>query len=193
MKPIDILKEEHQIIKKVLNSFEQFISEVTHSQQVNKEISKKFIHFLQTFADQIHHGKEEKELFVMMEKKGFSFQTGPVAVMVHEHETGRQLIQAMIKTTEINDWESFCQHANEYVNFLNQHIDKEDHCLFAMADQAFNEEDQQHLLEAFQNFESQSLAAADHQACLILAQELNHRLGNHLDQKNETQSSCCSH
>ncbi|MGD0266766.1 MAG: hemerythrin domain-containing protein, partial [Candidatus Methylomirabilota bacterium] len=40
-------------------------------------------------STQCHHGKEENLLFKTMVDRGFPRQGGPIAVMLHEHETGR--------------------------------------------------------------------------------------------------------
>src|SRR5690606_10579923 len=48
-----------------------------------------------SFADGLHHAKEEELLFTLMVEKGFTNQNGPVAVMLHEYVIGRNFAKAM--------------------------------------------------------------------------------------------------
>ena len=48
-----------------------------------------FGRFFRDFADKCHHGKEEDRLFVKMVEAGFLQNSGPIAVMLSEHDAGR--------------------------------------------------------------------------------------------------------
>ena len=71
----------------------------------------------------------------------------------------------------------FAAHAQGYVGLLREHIEKEDHCLFTMADQALTEDDQQRLLEAFEHVEHEHMGLGTHEKYLLLADELANRFG----------------
>ncbi len=47
------------------------------------------------FADQCHHGKEEDLLFPAMEAAGIPRESGPIGVMLEEHNIGRQYVRGM--------------------------------------------------------------------------------------------------
>ena len=68
-------------------------------------------------------------------------------------------------------------HARGYVDLLREHIEKEDHCLFAMADQALTEDDQRRLLDAFQHVEHEHMGLGTHEKYSLLADELANRFG----------------
>jgi len=60
---------------------------------------------------------------------------------------------------------------------LREHIAKEDHCLFGMADQALSPADQARLLEQFERVESEHMGEGTHQRFLDLANRLAARYG----------------
>ena len=71
----------------------------------------------------------------------------------------------------------FVSHAQGYVGLLREHIEKEDHCLFTMANQALTEDDQQRLWQAFEHVEHEHMGLGTHEKFLQLADELADRFG----------------
>lgn len=177
MKATDILADEHQVILQVLDCLE-VLADRAEAGQFETAAAAKTVDFFRNFADRCHHAKEETHLFPAMEAKGFPAEGGPTGVMRHEHELGRGHVRAMAEAVEAAEAgqsaarQRFVAHAREYLNLLHQHIDKEDHCLFTMADQAFSAEDQQRLLETFQHVEAHEMGPGTHEKYLQLADEL---------------------
>jgi hemerythrin-like domain-containing protein len=60
---------------------------------------------------------------------------------------------------------------------LHEHIDKEDHVLFVLADRVLTADDQQQLLDAFTKVEAEEMGAGTHAAYLRIADELAGRFG----------------
>ena len=95
-----------------------------------------------------------------MGKKGFSAEQGPVAVMLHEHVQGRNFVKGMIEGITAyrsgNDeaLQTIYENMVGYANLLQNHISKENNILFRMADQAFNDGEQQYLLSQFAQVEA---------------------------------------
>lgn len=178
MRPTDILTTEHRVIEQVLGCLEKISADAQAKKKLDADSARQAIDFCQHFTDQCHHNKEERHLFVRMENKGFSRATGPTGVMLAEHEEGRKHIAGMIETMDAaaqGDGAAigkFVQNAGGYINLLRQHIQKEDHCLFSMANQIFTEADQQALLEDFARVESDHLGAGTHEKYLALANKL---------------------
>ena len=71
----------------------------------------------------------------------------------------------------------FIRNAREYIDLLRDHIRKEDHCLFAMANNAFTEQDQQTLLAAFENVEAKEIGPGVHDKYLKIADDLAKHYG----------------
>ena len=183
MKPTEILSREHRIIEQVLDCLETMAQQSTAHGQFDEISARQAIDFFRNFADRCHHGKEETHLFPAMEARGFPRQGGPTGVMLHEHELGRAHIRGMSDAIEgaangdNEDIKRFTTHAHGYVDLLRQHIEKEDHCLFAMADQTLSEHDQQSLLMAFERVENEDIPSGTHEKYLRLADDLAERFG----------------
>ncbi len=200
MKPSDILSNEHRVIEQVLNCLEKLAEQAAASGRVDEPSAQEAIDFFRNFADRCHHGKEEAHFFPAMEARGFSRDCGPTGVMLYEHEEGRRLVTGMAEAVAAASCDDsgaaarFAQHARQYIDLLREHIQKEDHCLFTMADQAFTEADQQQLLDAFDKVEHEHIGAGVHERYLELANTLARRLGVPLAaQPAEGHPSCCGH
>jgi hemerythrin-like domain-containing protein len=133
--------------------------------------------FIKVFADGCHHQKEEGILFPAMIENGLSKDTGPIAVMLAEHEEGRRLTQKMrqalerLQATDASRNE-LVQNALSYVKLLRQHIYKEDNILFPMADKVIPIDQQQQILDAFMLVERDETGESVHEKYLGLAERL---------------------
>jgi len=183
MKPTEILSGEHRIIEQVLDCLEKITQNCAAEGRLEKTSAEQTLDFFRNFADRCHHGKEEIHLFPAIEAKGFPRQGGPTGVMLSEHEQGRAHIRGMadaIEQAAAGDSESVAQFINNaqgYIGLLREHIEKEDLCLFTMANQALTEDDQQRLLAAFGNVEHEHMGLGTHETFLNLADELADRFG----------------
>jgi hemerythrin-like domain-containing protein len=155
MKPTEILKEEHRYIERMLTIMEGAASRVKHGEAVPPGVFRDAIHFIRMFADGCHHRKEEALLFPALVRIGFSPQSGPVGVMLSEHDLGRVEIRGMhaalerYSAGEPEAEKVLVAHAENFVVLLRNHIMKEDNILFAMADQRLSAQDQTRLSESF--------------------------------------------
>jgi hemerythrin-like domain-containing protein len=136
----EVLKEEHRVIEKVLNALDAFTLKLERGEEVNAEVLEKSVDFIRNFADKYHHGKEEDRLFTLMTQQGFPKDSGPIAVMLQEHDLGRSFVKAMdnaikrYKNGDISSKKDIIENAREYTNLLRQHIYKEDNALYPLAD-----------------------------------------------------------
>jgi len=155
MKPTEILKEEHRYIERMLTIMERAASRVEQGERIAPEVFRDAIHFIRTFADGCHHQKEETLLFPALVRIGFSAESGPVGVMLNEHDLGRIEIKGMhdalekYAASEPDAEKDLVTHAENFVVLLRNHIMKEDNILFAMADQHLSVQDQTRLSEGF--------------------------------------------
>ena len=196
MNPSDILKSEHRVIEQVLACLEKMSEECQQQGRLDRDPAREAVDFFRNFADGCHHGKEEEHYFPAMEAAGFPRQGGPTGVMIHEHEVGRRHIREMDATIDAaaegraEAVDRFVSHARDYVALLREHIAKEDHCLFTMADQALSADEQAALLSAFDRVETHEMGEGTHQRYLDLANELAGRYGVAAV---EAHGGCCGH
>ena len=151
----DNLKNDHVHILRLIAVMEA----ITQMPEPNTEHVETIVELIRNFADGLHHNKEENLLFPKMAEKGFSFEKGPVAVMMHEHEQGRIFTKGVAENMELYKTGDLRAIADVYKNMLGYaelltaHISKENNILFRMADNALSEEEQQKLLSEFEKAE----------------------------------------
>ncbi|MCK9207003.1 MAG: hemerythrin domain-containing protein [Salinivirgaceae bacterium] len=140
---------------------------------------------IKQFADGIHHAKEENLLFPKMVEKGFSFQQGPITVMMNDHEQGRTFVRNMTehilkyKAGNPEALPEVYKNMLNYTGLLRAHIAKENNILFRMADNVLTPEEQQLLFGEFKQIggsSSAGIGASDFiHRILILAKAYNIR------------------
>ncbi len=199
MKATEVLMSEHRVIEQVLNVLEAMAYRANSEQQLDAEDAKNTIEFFRNFADKCHHGKEEVHLFTWMEAHGFPRDSGPTGVMLYEHEQGRHYIKGMdeaIEKAAQGDAEAvnqFVQNARGYIPMLREHINKEDHCLFPMADQAMKADDQKDMMDRFEKTEHEDMGSGAHEKWLEIANTLAQKYGVPLAEVNKEALTCHCH
>lgn len=183
MQPTEILLQEHRVIEGVLDCLEVMAQRCADENKLDIDAANKAIEFFQNYADRCHHGKEEECLFPLLESKGFPREQGPTGVMRHEHEAGRRYVRGMataidaIASGDPTQQAEFVSCARDFTQLLREHISKEDHCLFPMADRALSEQDQRRLMESFAQIEQVDLGSGIQEKYLNLAKELTSQYG----------------
>ncbi len=182
MQATEILMQEHRVIEKVLDTLNSAVLAVKNGQSVRPSFFIDAADFIRGFADGCHHHKEEGVLFKMMEEHGLSAQSGPVGVMLHEHELGREFTRGMRAAAE--KWEQgdesaraqVVENATAYVALLRQHILKEDQILFPMADRVIPLNDHPAVLVGFEHVEHEETGEGIHEKYLALANTLSQEI-----------------
>jgi len=200
MKPTEILMQEHRVIEQVLDCLEIIAQRSDTEEELDLEPANQAVDFFRNFADRCHHGKEEECLFPLLEKKGFSPEQGPTSVMRLEHEAGREHVRGMAKASaaiaagDASAKASFVSHAQAFVQLLREHIQKEDQCLFQMADKVLNEQEQLKLLESFARVEHDDMGQGIHEKYLDIAAGLAKRFDVECHASGSTPGTrCCGH
>ncbi len=139
--------------------------------------------FIHTFADRCHHGKEQDTLFPLLGQRGIPTASGPMAVMLMEHEQGRRYVKDLsnaVKKYQLGEKdakEGIVENAREYAKLLEQHIYKEDNILYPMGDRVLSSQDNQELLEKFDKIEKEIIGEGKHEYYLQVISELEKELG----------------
>jgi len=178
MRPTELLKEEHNAIKLMLRILERVCNRLDSGEEVEPRHLEQILDFIRTFADRCHHGKEEDLLFPAMEGVGIPREGGPIAVMLTEHNRGRDLVRMMGEGIEEYSADrqgarsKIAENAQAYIQLLREHIDKEDNVLYPMADAHLPAEKQQGLLEEFERVEEERIGKGKHEEFHRLLHEL---------------------
>ncbi|HTT32921.1 MAG TPA: hemerythrin domain-containing protein [Methylomirabilota bacterium] len=178
MQATEILRQEHDVILKMLDGLDQMNQTLLANAEVARGTFDGFLEFFRLFADRCHHGKEEDLLFPMLEQRGIPRGGGPIGVMLHEHDHGRELIQEMAaaaaeyekdRTTGSRRW---VRAAQSYSQLLRDHILKENNILFHMAEQLLTSEEQISLAAAFEKTEMEKIGVGTHERLQGQVEEL---------------------
>lgn len=148
--------EEHGIILKAIDVLEQ-----SAKQELPTDFYIKLLDTITNFADRCHHGKEEIVLFPKVKQKDAS-QSENIAVLLKEHEKGRNLIAAIRKAIDKNDVQGKIKNANDYYQLLTQHIRKENE-LFISWFKMLGGSDKDFLFEEFERIEEIVIGIGKHE------------------------------
>jgi hemerythrin-like domain-containing protein len=94
------LEHENHIIERVVAAMAVLAEKLRSGKEVEARVLSDLVEFLQVFADDCHHGKEEHYLFPLLEKKGVLVSGCPLAVLLNEHDRGRRLMADLKQTSE---------------------------------------------------------------------------------------------
>ena len=169
MKPTEELKKEHETIKMMLSILDKISKKLEAEQIVTVKDLTEIMEFIRVFADRCHHRKEEEILFPALESAGVARERGPIDVMLYEHDEGRQFVKGMnealgkIKEGDKKAGFEFARNAQNYVQLLTSHIEKEDNILYPMAEAKLSPTIQIKLVQGFETIEREVVGPGKHQ------------------------------
>ncbi|HJN62326.1 MAG TPA: hemerythrin domain-containing protein, partial [Candidatus Parcubacteria bacterium] len=130
------LKTDHEEILKKLD----LLKKAADGSEIDKKQVKEFLHFTETFAEP-HHKKEEEVLFPELEKKGIPKEGGPIGVMLLEHEKKRNHVRKLKEALNEDNESQIKESSLAIISLLQDHINKENDCLYPMAEEVLSKED----------------------------------------------------
>jgi hemerythrin-like domain-containing protein len=154
------LEDDHVHILKLIDVMNRIIG----SENPDTGHLESIVDIIRNFADGLHHAKEENLYFPYLVKRGFSLTQGPVAVMLHEHELGREYVREIAANIPLYRNGNQAALGNIYRNMagyaelLTNHISKENNILFRMADNALSDTDNLELLRQFGEVEKNQIS-----------------------------------
>lgn len=169
--PCSMLSMEHRVIEHVLNGIENQCTVLEGAVEDDKEDIINFytraLTFMKEFTDEHHHYKEENILFPHL---GVSF-SGPLNVMMLEHDAGREHVQKMSecisdieKEEDPNELDSLYErlrdHSIDYTGLMRAHLRKEDQVLFPHAEKYLDRETKEKISALFAEREKDEKKAA---------------------------------
>lgn len=169
MKATQVLRDEHEGILAMLAVVESAAKRLQSGKEIPNDLMTNAVQFFRNFADRCHHGKEEDELFPLLEQRGVPKQGGPIGVMLAEHDQGRAFIRGLSDAADQYAKgdnaavPALVRNALGYVDLLRQHIWKENNVLFPMADQVLSAGEQDQLFAAFEKIEATRTGPGEHE------------------------------
>jgi hemerythrin-like domain-containing protein/rubredoxin len=151
--PIGILMIEHRLIERIVPVLKKEIAKMEQGNPADTEFLRQTADFFHTYADLIHHGKEENVLFASLKNKNISLDNQKLmAELLVEHEQSRENVKAFLTVVELYAAGDQTQ-TGEIINRLNfllelypRHIKNEDEIFFPESMKYFSDAEQQAML-----------------------------------------------
>jgi hemerythrin-like domain-containing protein len=176
MRPTEVLRREHDYIQRALDTLVAAAERAEAGQPVARAEVDQLVDFFRRFMDRCHHAKEENALFPALEARGLSRRGGPLAVMMYEHELGRELLRSIEDAAPGCNGDAaarsrFAGAARAYRGMLGAHIHKENEILFRMAESVLDDEADTRILGLFARIDSDVLGPGEHDRLLARVAE----------------------
>jgi hemerythrin-like domain-containing protein len=155
MHPIEILADEHRLIRQALDSF----SLATHKmeQGINPPVGffEKTVEFARTFVDKRHHFKEEYLMFGRLAERHQSELDAQIESLRNQHDHGREYVSEMAnaldgyakgKDAQVT---IMLENLASFTSMLRNHIHREDHVFYPMVEKDLPQEELDELAELF--------------------------------------------
>lgn len=140
MKPIEILKNEHGLIRQFLDKLAMAVERLEKGERPPRDFFENAIRFAREFADKMHHEKEELVMFVRLAQKHGGEIDAQIEALRHQHDHARNYISAI--ASSLDGYEAgqpfqitaVIENTAAYVAMLRRHIHTEDHVFFPMVE-----------------------------------------------------------
>ncbi len=147
---------DHRDISLTLNILEKICNLLKTNEEVDLVDITRLIYFVKIFADECHHGKEEKLLFPAIKEIAVRRHRDLIEELLTEHVKLRDLIKSMQDAVlgESVRIDTFVQSSIVYINLLRDHIEKENYGLLPICDARLSKKKQDELLKKFETLEN---------------------------------------
>lgn len=160
--PVGPLMTEHRLIEKMIALMGKETQRIGQGFAPNTEFIRAAVDFIKTYADWLHHGKEEDILFRDLGKKQLSAEYKKIMEeLIKEHAYGREntrkLVDGLTKylAGEKDLLNVIADNLDILVKFYPKHIEKEDKHFFLPVMNYFTAEEQAAMLAEFGKFDRQ--------------------------------------
>jgi DUF438 domain-containing protein len=170
----DLLMRDHETTEKVFAAMEK---PFTSPAGPDPALVVKLFDYVHNYVDRCHNQKEEQHLFPLVEQRGIPRGSGPLAVMLAEHQAARDLLaklEPLVRAYAGGDasvLEPLRATFGEYVALCKDHYWKENDVLFPMAARVMSEADGTAVVRGIEQVEA-GLGASTRADYYRLAEEL---------------------
>ncbi len=160
MKPIGPLMIEHRLIERMAALLRAQIKKIDESNRPDAGFLMIAVDFMRTYADRVHHGKEEDILFKALATKKLEPEHAKIMnELIEEHKRAREMVAALLAAREkyVNGDSQSLKEITSLLetigNFYPVHIEKEDKHFFYPCLDYFSKEEQDDMLKEFWEFD----------------------------------------
>jgi hemerythrin-like domain-containing protein len=151
---------EHRLIERMLSVIKVALSKIESKHEIDPIFVDIAVDFVQIYADQTHHGKEEDILFRELRNKSLSSEDQRIMKeLIDEHMLGRQTTKELVSAnTRYRNGDKtalldIVDKLKTLIEFYPKHIEKEDKKFFPSSRAYFTDEEDQAILTEFWEFD----------------------------------------
>ena len=141
-KALDIIRNEHRSIAIVLDNLRRLVREGGRVPRVGSAVFGAIVNYLESFADVVHHPKEDRYLFEVLRRHGAQPES-LIAELQREHDDGEKsmaALKASYARLEAEGDRALPQFASAVERFAQAYFDhmrKEEEQVFPLAERLF--------------------------------------------------------
>lgn len=180
--PIDELLDEHRTIEPLLELLERVADRLDANLDVPADLFPDLLEFFLAFADRCHHGKEEEVLFPALEGHGVSRHSGPIGVVLAEHDLGRRYVNTLAEAarhyvqSNPGSNHTLAKSARGCARLFREHFHKENTILYPMATVLLSDDELTAISQQFRALERERLGDSEYQRLRQMASQLASQL-----------------
>lgn len=175
MSPVDALRVEHDLIRRVVAVLERQSARVGEDREVDAVLLERITDFVHTYVERVHHGKEEEILFRALDDKPLSSEHRQMMeALVRDHVEMRHLVEDLLvaRDSAVRGDEQAVAEVQEIIERLSdvypQHFTTEEEMFFPAVSSYADDAEQEAILEAMRGHDR----AMIHQRYAALVEDL---------------------
>lgn len=179
---IQIMMEEHKNILRMCKVIRSMCFGILKGDEIDYDRFAKIMDFIKYYADEHHHGKEEKYLFAkMQEHLGRIGENLITHGMLVEHDLGRMYMSELreaLNRVKAGDEESkldVIANIISYTHMISKHIAKEDEVVYTYGAKHLPENVREEIDELSEQFEETAATKGTQQKYIHLLEELERK------------------
>jgi hemerythrin-like domain-containing protein len=156
MRAIEILVNEHNLIRQALETLSLAKEELEEGVRPPVELFEKAVELSRTFTGKFHHFKEEYVMFARLAQRKNGALDGQIESLRHQHERSRDFmaqvancLDGYAKGQEIPT-SDLLENLAAYISLLRHHLHREDQVFYPMTEKELSEEEKKALAEEFE-------------------------------------------
>jgi hemerythrin-like domain-containing protein len=160
MMPVGPLMIEHRLIEKMIALMKAEVAKIGETKKADAKFIDTAVDFIRTYADALHHGKEEQIMFRDLENKPLSDEYKKImGELIEEHKMGRKNVRELVAAKErymggdAGALGDIVAALDSIAGFYPGHIAKEDKNFFLPVMLYFTKEEQAAMLTEFEMFD----------------------------------------
>lgn len=156
MSPVQILLEEHQLIRLALENLVLAMEMIEGGEKVPPAFFEKWDQFYRSFILNHHHFKEEYVLFRELAQKHKGALDAQLDALRYQHERGRDIMNQVngslsgYNNDDPLDTSTLLENLAAYTALIRHHIHREEHVYYPMIVSLFSEAEKKGFAEAMQ-------------------------------------------